>query len=297
MGLSTVPSDEAELRRLLHELSPYAKDVLLIGGWVPTLYTRYGSEGAWATRPSRTLELDLALRGNGIEAERRPILADVLRSAGLVPDPGSQIEPTGSAVWVGDKATGAMIEFLMPPRGPYHTIARPHAVAGQPGLAAVPLEGLELLWRATCWLRLPGTMKILVQVPTLGIYVLNKATTFPKRVPRNGERNNPKQGKDLIYLHDCALAGRAIVQSIERDIADGREQDAAQQLGTPLVRHAVDKAISNLEFVQQGNFSEAVQGAVEQLAERERISTTAARASLDGAIRDLREILEPFRAP
>ena len=153
-GVSMVQHDESELRRLLRELSPYAADMLLIGGWVPTLYARYGPAGAWATRPSRTLELDVALPGAGIPAAERPLLVEVLRSAGLAPDPELPAASAGSAVCTGETTTRATIEFLMPQRRPYSAVTRPQSVIGQPGLTAVQLVCLELLWRATAWLEL-----------------------------------------------------------------------------------------------------------------------------------------------
>lgn len=290
-------SDERELRRLLRQLEPYAADFLLIGGWVPTLYARYGTAGAWATRPSRTLELDVALPSAGIPAAQRPLLVDVLRAAGLAPAHEPAPPQTGAAVWTGDTTSGAMIEFLMPQRGPHPGVTGPQSVTGQPGLTAVPLVGLELLWRDPQWLQLSGTPEVAVQIPALGMYVLNKAMTFPLRVPRAGERINPKQGKDLVYLHDCSLAGPTIVRSIVHDVEVRCAQDAALPLGSPLVRDAVDKAISNLELVQRGNFSDGMAEAIVQLSERERMTATTANATLLGALGDLCDILEPLRSP
>ncbi len=290
-------TDESELRRLLRQLAPYAADFLLIGGWVPTLYARYGPAGAWATRPSRTLELDVALTGEGIPAGQRPRLVDVLQAAGLAPEHELSEPHTGAAVWIGDTTSGAKIEFLMPQRGPHRGVTRPQSVSGQPGLTAVPLVGLELLWREPYWLQLSGTPEVAVQVPALGMYVLNKAMTFPLRVPHAGERVNPKQGKDLVYLHDCALAGATIVRSIVHDVEVRCAQDAALPLGSPLVGDAVDKAISNLDLVQRGNFSDGMQDAAVQLSERDGMTITTASATLLGALGDLCDILQPFRSP
>ncbi len=295
--MSSLHSDEFELRRLLRQLAPYAADILLIGGWVPTLYARYGPAGEWATRPSRTLELDVAVPGEGIAPAQRPLLVEVLRAAGLAPEHEPSAPQTGAAVWIGDTTSGAMIEFLMPKSGPHRGVTRPQSVNGQPGLTAVPLVGLDLLWRAPDWLQLYGTPEVTVQVPALGMYVLNKAMTFPLRVPRAGERINPKQGKDLVYLHDCALAGPTIVRSIVHDVEVRCTQDAALPLGSPSVRDAVDKAISNLELVQRGNFSDGMEEAAMQLSERERVTVTTARATLLGALGDLCDVLQPFRSP
>jgi len=295
--MSEVQADEHELRRLLRQLAPYAADFLLIGGWVPTLYARYGPAGAWATRPSRTLELDVALRAGGIPAEQRPLLADVLRAAGLEPERDPTETQTGAAVWIGDTISGAKIEFLTPQHGPHRGVAQPQSVSGQPGVTAAPLVGLEVLWREPQWLQLSGKPAVAVQVPALGMYVLNKAMTFPLRVPRAGERVNPKQGKDLVYLHDCALAGTTIVRSIVHDVEVRRAYDAALPLGSPLVRDAVDKAISNLEFVQRGNFSDGMEAAAEQLSERDGMTVATANATLLGALGDLCDILQPLRSP
>jgi hypothetical protein len=100
-----------------------------------------------------------------------------------------------------------------------------------------------------------------------------------------------------VYLQDSALAATAVMRSIVRDIAEGCAKDAEQPLGTPSVGHAVDKGLSNVEFVLHGNFADAVEHAVVQLSERERISTTSARATLLGSLDDLCVILRPFRSP
>ena len=86
-----------------------------------------------------------------------------------------------------------------------------------------------------------------------------------------------------MYLQDSALAETAVMRSIVRDIAEGCAKNAEQPLGTPSVGHAVDKGLSNVEIVLHGNFADAVEHAVVQLSERERISTTTARAALPGA--------------
>jgi hypothetical protein len=289
-------SDEYELRRLLQELTPYAADIMLIGGWVPTLYARYGPAGAWKTRPSRTQELDVAIPHTGILAAERPLLVHVLKAAGLTPSEESSTASDGSAVWTGATETGAMIEFLMPHQGPLRGNA-PTAVKGQPGLMAVPLIGLDLLWRAPRWIEISNTPLLRVQVPALGMYLLNKAVTFPYRQPRRGELVNPKQGKDLVYLHDCAMAGEAVVRSIMADITMGCSSDADLPNGSPTVGQAIDKTISNLELALSGNFQRGWEQAVEQLSERERMEKVTADATLRGALTDLCDILQPLRSP
>ncbi len=295
--MSAIRDDEVQLRRLLGVLSPYARDVLLIGGWVPTLYARYGSDAPWPTRNSLTLELDVAVPGSGITAAHRPLLAELMTAAGLIPHPNAPISPAGAPVWVGDITSGAMIEFLMPHRGPHRAKPAAQAVIGQRGIAALPLHGVALLWRAPRWLELSGTPAIHVRVPALGMYVLNKATTFAQRVPPTGERRNPKQGKDLVYLHDCALAGSAVVQAIIQDIAAGCDEDAQQQPDIPRVSDAVNKAVSHLEGIADGRFAPAMEEATLLLSERDDLSATAARAKLRGALDDLHDILAPFRSP
>jgi hypothetical protein len=296
MAVTSAPTDEAPLRHLLGVLAPYAEDFLLIGGWVPTLYARYGPAGVWATRTSRTFELDLVLPALGIPPASRPLIATILAGAGLAPDAYANASG-GAAVWVGASDSGEKIEFLVPDTGPFSRRSSPRPVRHQPGVTAMPLVGVELLWRASRWLTLRGAPEQRVRVPSIGAYVLNKAITFSKRVPSFADGTNPKQGKDLVYLHDCALAGRPIIASVIEDVREACADDEHLSSSAPRMRDAVDIAIGNLEGIAAGRFARGMDHAATELAVRDAMSEVRARAEITGALDDLREVLTQFRSP
>lgn len=296
MVVTTAPTDEAPLRHVLGVLAPYTEDFLLIGGWVPTLYARYGPAGVWDTRTSQTFELDVALPALGIPPASRPLMATILAGAGLTPDAHASASG-GAAVWVGARESGEKIEFLMPDTGPFSRRSSPRPVRDQPGVAAMPLVGVEMMWRSSRWLALRGSPEQRVRVPTLGAYVLNKAITFAKRVPSFADGTNPKQGKDMVYLHDCARAGRPVVDSIIADVREACAEDAHVPSSAPRTRDAVDMAIGNLEGIAAGLFARGMDNAATELAVRDALSEVRARAQITGALDDLREVLTPFRSP
>lgn len=103
---------EGALRRVLWELAPYLDDVVVIGGWVPYLYSRYGGFAEWRGSTSLTAEVDVLVDRPLPPGEREPI-AELLLRAGFRRTEGSH----GSAVWVGDLKAGEKIEFLVPHTG------------------------------------------------------------------------------------------------------------------------------------------------------------------------------------
>ena len=100
---------EQALRRVLWALRPYLPDLIVIGGWVPHLYRRYGGFSDWKSRLSGTAEVDV-LVADGMDASSRPPLADILDAAGFRCD-------DQGAVWENGLGTGERIEFFVPHEG------------------------------------------------------------------------------------------------------------------------------------------------------------------------------------
>jgi hypothetical protein len=294
---------EAGLRRVLRALGPYLADLVLIGGWVPYLHRRYGGIERWDAELSFTSELDVLVATGRLDARARPPLADLLQQAGLRPANTPHGSATGAAVWTAADGGSTAIEFLIPHTGPLRSRNPPVAVRGQQGIAALMLTDLGILERHTMFLQVPleelaatplqdgsgSENRASVRVPRLGAYVLNKAMTFPRRIPRSGERINPKRAKDLLYLRDVVAAGTDVIDVVVHDIE--------RILATDLVaRHAVDAAVSSLDFAVAGTYAEDIDRAAMMLVERAPgRSPVESRQDIEGYLVDLLEILRPFR--
>lgn len=282
---------EPVLLGVLMELEPYLEDLVLIGGWVPYLYQRYGGFSSWAAGLSLTIEVDLLVDLELSPGDRPPI-ADILRTANFRPSAGQG----GSAVWERGVGEGERIEFLLAHQG----IARREGVAiplgRQPGMAAIPLEGLGLMRRFRSRLTIPAggeesDHSIGIWVPTLGAYVLNKSSTFIRRSEVAGG-GNPKRAKDLLYIRDVMAAGGGVVSRVESDLAECTGAGELQESARNAVRYARD----NLTLAMGGAAERFLGEAALMLAEREPAFTEdAALADMRGHIADLVEILEARR--
>jgi hypothetical protein len=225
---------ERGLRAVLWDLRDYLPDLVLIGGWVPHLYRRYGPFPGWRGELSLTSELDL-LVDRRLPRGERPSLPEVLRAANFEQGPGSHVD----AVWARHLEAGEMIEFLTPYAGRMRRGEATVPVPEHRGLTAIPLHYVDLLARHTAVLRIPvfaasGEAVLDVRVPALGAYVINKAYTFSRRGTPRDPDEAPKSAKDLLYLHDLMAAGPAVVQQIERDVvavATGSRADVEQIRG------------------------------------------------------------------
>ena len=274
---------EPALRRVLWKLRPYLDDVVIIGGWVPYLYRRYGGFASWTAGFSLTAEVDV-LVDRPLSAGERPTVPEILRASGFHPtsDVGR------GAVWLGDVAAGERVEFLVPHTGTAHQQGMVVPIALQGGMGAISLPGLELLRRYRRRLPIPiatpdGGDELQVWVPLLGAYVVNKACTFLRR-QTHAEGDNPKRAKDLLYLRDIAAAGPEVVEHVTRDLRQLRKDRPAANS----MREAVN--FLRLALAGQGG---AVEEAAAMLREREAAgSDAAAESDVRGSLTDLLELLE-----
>lgn len=288
---------EHALGRVLWELRPYLAEVVVIGGWVPYLYRRYGPFPSWRAGDgllSLTAEADVLLTRDLPPAGRQPV-ADLLRGAGFQP-----VTTTGlAAVWANDPARGEKIEFMVPHAGTLRDVGRVVPIGAQREVGAVALDRLDVLQRHTRTLGVPavapdGARRLAaVRVPRLGAYVLNKAATFLYRQPVAGGGGNPKQAKDLLYLRDLMYGGAEVVDVVERDLAEILAADSSAQ-------HIIDLAANNLDGAVRPSSSAVtrLQAVAAMLVEREPAwQYDAAVANVAGHLTDLRDILVAFRSP
>jgi hypothetical protein len=210
---------ERAFRRIVFELRPYLDEIVIIGGWVPYLYKRYGGFSLWNANTSLTAEVDV-LVDRPLPPGERPSIPELLRRADFRPSE----EEGGLAVWEGDVQAGEKIEFLVPHEGTSRQEGTVVPVTAQSGMAAIPLGGLEFMRRFKQKLALPvatdgGEQSIEIWVPSLGAYTVNKASTFSARREHPGG-GNPKRAKDLLYLRDLMAAGAEVVSRIESDLTE-----------------------------------------------------------------------------
>lgn len=197
---------EAAFRRIVLQLRPYLDDLVIIGGWVPYLYRRYGGLGTWATGISLTAEVDVL-------------------------------------------------------------IDRPFPPAGRPTIPIITTG---------------GTTDLEIWLPTLGAYVVNKASTYARRQAVQTE-GNPKRVKDLLYLRDLMAAGVEVVEQIEADLAVIAGDQGEEQ---------VRSAQSTLYLAIGGAYQRLLPEVARMLVERESaLSVDAALADIRGHLTDLVEIL------
>lgn len=271
----------AELLETLWVLRDYLAEMTLIGGWVPELYRRYGDAGPWRSRLSRTREADI-LVPLAVPRGGRDSIADVLRSAGFQPLQGERI----AAVWLQDPGRGGKLEFLTGRRAPVMRQARALPIEGQPGLGALALpEDLNILERHRTTLRVAWNhgghaRELIISVPLLGAYVINKAVASRRR-PSGHARVGEKRPKDLLYIRDVMAAGPGIVAQVERDLRALRESDAEAGI-----------LLETSQQVLQAVSDSDLHSAAAMLAERDRVSLEVGRLDVLGHVGDLAALIE-----
>lgn len=276
---SKVSNPEAVLRRVLLALGPYREDVILIGGWVPYLYQRFGGYPDWQAEIARTVELDLVIPSE-LEPGSRPPLAMILTDAGFSARPGNQ-----GALWESDKADDEMIEFFTPHHGTARQVGRPRLIGGQASLAAISLVQLPLLVEETRTLAIGATRKapLTVRVPTLGGYILNKALTFTARLSSSDD-GIARAAKDIVYMRDVTAGGEDVRAQVGSDIDLLIKNNKSR---TKLLNTA-SKTVHDLTVGRSRVFD----AAVEQLEVYHSFSSeSAARADLLGNMEMLRDLL------
>jgi hypothetical protein len=285
MTLRSETDLERSFTRVLWLLREYLPDLVIIGGWVPYLYRRYSGD-PWVGGQSRTGEVDV-LTMPPLPVRQGVSLDAMLRAAGLVPR-----QDTGpSAVWSAASDTGEEIEFLTPLHGAATELGSTVGVHGHGRLGAIRLVGLEILGRHTNTMTVPvgdvgGRMQdVAARVPRLGAYVVNKGATFlARRAHASG--SNPKQAKDLVYVHDVMAASDVVRKRVETDIQGLWQQSKKASIE----RQAIRTASNNLSLALGGTLG-VVTLAAEELGTRDGLSSIDAAARIRGQLTDLLEIL------
>lgn len=121
-----------------------------------------------------------------------------------------------------------------------------------------------------------------MRVPSLGAYIINKASTF---LNRGGRRDEDGHLKDLLYIRDLMAAPAVVIDHIEADmerIAGSAEQYAEM----------VRTGANHLGLVLRDGSHPLLEAVARMLIERDpKVPREDARARTLGYLTDLHEIL------
>jgi hypothetical protein len=191
-------------------LSPYLDDIVIVGGWVPFLYDRYGQMPSPHPLP-RTMDIDVAVPRH-IKKHGGLTIDELLSQAGYQARVSSSDIPV---VRYELDSPAAEIEFLTP------EIGKPGkaVVAVQRGLNAQALRYLQILLENTRKMKIKDTMGgsdiiLDVTVPSPGAFVYQKGLTLS----RSSRRSPVKISKDLYYIFRFLDSSGELRQSIPSEI-------------------------------------------------------------------------------
>ena len=209
-------TDPLSLFRVLKVLSPYLDEIVVVGGWVPFLYDRYGQMPSPHPLP-RTIDVDVVVPRH-VEEHGRPTIDDLLSSAGYKARVSASEVPVVKYELVSPVTE---IEFLTP------EIGRPGkaALAVQRGLTAQALRYLQILLEKTRKIEIRDTtggldIDLAVKVPSPGAFVFQKGLTLS----RSSHRSPDKISKDLYYIFRFLDSSGELRRSIPAEISSLRSR-------------------------------------------------------------------------
>jgi len=233
--------DLLSLYKALDVLKPYLGQIVLVGGWVPVIYRKYGNIGS--RHPSvRTMDIDIAVPRR-MPDTGLPTIDSLLTKAGY------EVEIVGSyggAVKYELTTPPSEIEFITPETG------RPGqpSISVQNGLQAQALRYVEILLDNTREITISehkAAIKFtgIVKVPSPAAFIFQKSLTLPDR--------RSKQAKDLYYIFD-------LIDSTPKMMGNVIEE--MKSIQAKYARSWACRALSNLEryFPETGGQGPALVG-------------------------------------
>lgn len=184
-----------QFARFVVKLEPYASDVVLVGGWVHSLYLAEANGG----RGLHTDDVDVTIPSVLLSGDR-PTLLTLAEAAGFERDPISDIEGANvMMIYTNEAGDTVPIDFLTEgePR-------RPVEIMGQSGLLAQGYPGQQMLLENARDMKVGPDIHALlspprtIRVPQLGAYGVQKGLSSRSR------KHPRKAAKDLAYLYEIA---------------------------------------------------------------------------------------------
>lgn len=200
-------------------LQPYMHDLVIVGGWVPTIYHHCYADPAPDEEPPGTTELDVVLPP-ALPAGRRASLHDLLIHAGYQPITSSVVgeaRPRLKFERALAKGLTSEVEMLTPARGGRRGIVR---ITGQEALTAEALPYHNLLLQNALDLVLTSDFDssiskgLVVCVPKPAAFVYAKGLTWQRRQVR------AKRAKDLAYLVDMISRYPSLRQEVLAELPE-----------------------------------------------------------------------------
>jgi len=212
-------TDLLSLFKALSVLEPYLDDIVIVGGWVPFLYQRYGRIPA--RHPVlRTADIDFVVPRH-IEECGRPAIDDLLSGAGYTT---RNYGDEGSIVKYELASPETEIEFLTP------EIGRPGkaALTVQSGLNAQALRYLQILLEHTRKIEINDTIEssdisLAVKVPLPEAFIYQKGLALSRR-----RSDTLKIYKDLYYIFNLLDSSKELRDTITSEIHSLSSQYASR---------------------------------------------------------------------
>jgi len=213
-------TDLLSLLNAIEVLAPYLDEIVIVGGWVPFLYNKYGEIPS--PHPLlRTMDIDVVVPRR-VEEHGRPTIDELLSRAGY------EARIYGSDVTVVKYELASPvteIEFLTP------EVGRPGktALAVQHGLTAQALRYLQILLENTKKIEINDTIdgsdiSLVVTVPSPGAFIYQKGLTLSP----SSRRTSTKVDKDLYYIFSFVDSSKELWDSIPAEINSLRSRYAAK---------------------------------------------------------------------
>lgn len=191
-------NDHAAFARLAQTLSPWARQLVFVGGWAHRLYRLHPMAESPAYQPLTTLDADVAFDDR--ERFESSIKAR-LQEAGFREQLTSDYQPPITQYTLGeDEPTGFYAEFLTPLVGREFTKeGRRLATLEKAGITAQRLRYLDLLLKSPWTVSMPpdwgaGT-PMEVRIPNPVSFIVQKLLI-------HDDRPDGKKPQDLLYIHD-----------------------------------------------------------------------------------------------
>lgn len=191
-------NDRAAFATLIRALTPWGRQLVVVGGWAHRLYRLHSMAVVPAYAPLTTLDADIAFaEGEALEGDLKVRLA----AAGFNEQLRGDHQPPVSHYTLGDEsANGFYAEFLTPLTGSERTRkGKEIATVTSGGITAQKLRHLDLLiespWTVTLEAQWEVDENLEVRIPNPAGFVLQKLLI-------HDERPADKKAQDILYIHD-----------------------------------------------------------------------------------------------
>lgn len=213
-------SDRIAFARLAQALSPWAHQLVYVGGWAHRLYRLHPRAQVPGYQPLATLDADVAVPNrDAMEGSIKSRLAD----AGFNEEFTGEHHPPVSQYTLGEEHGGFYAEFLTPLIGREYTREGMRlATVATSGITAQRLRYLDLLMHAPWQVELTpewgATSPMVVRVPNPVSFIVQKLLIHDARAP-------DKRAQDLLYIHDTLelfAESLEVLHAIWRDEVEAR---------------------------------------------------------------------------